>query len=121
MGEVPPRATGSGLMSVQRYVIASGRVRYRARVKSHGRYVVSRVFDRKADAVAWEQDQRRRLRLGEWLDPRRGRVALIQVASDWLASRSALKRRSRESDEAAWRNHIAPTVWEVAHSVDHFR
>jgi hypothetical protein len=34
-------------------------VRYRARIKSHGREVTARVFERKADAVAWEQDQRR--------------------------------------------------------------
>jgi hypothetical protein len=59
-------------MGVQRYVLASGAVRYRARVKSHGRYVATRVFERKTDAVAWDQDQRRRLRLGEWIDPRRG-------------------------------------------------
>jgi integrase len=85
-------------------------------VKSHGQQVLSRVFDRKADAIAWEQDQRQRLRIGEWVDPRRGRVSLAQVAADWLASRSAVKRRSRESDEAAWRNYIAPRFgrWPVA-------
>jgi len=66
------------------------------------------VFNRKADAVAWEQDQRRRLRLGEWIDPRRGEVALSVVAVDWLSSRSSVKRRTRESDEAAWRNYICP-------------
>ena len=69
-------------MGVQRYTLPSGAVRYRARVKSHGREVATRVFDRKADAVAWEQDQRRRLRLGEWIDPRRGQVALSVVAAD---------------------------------------
>jgi hypothetical protein len=33
-----------------------------------------------------------------------------------LGSRTALKRRSRESDEAAWRNYIAPRFgrWPVA-------
>jgi hypothetical protein len=51
-------------MGVQRYVLRSGTVRYRARVKSHGREIAARVFERKGDAVAWEQDQRRRLRLG---------------------------------------------------------
>jgi hypothetical protein len=56
-------------------------------VKSHGRYVATRVFDRKADAVAWEQNQRRRLRLGEWIDARRGQVSLSFVAVDWLGSR----------------------------------
>ena len=56
-------------MGVQRYKLPSGAMRYRARVKWQGRYVATRVFERKADAVAWEQDQRRRLRLGEWIDP----------------------------------------------------
>lgn len=45
-------------MGVQRYTLASGAVRYRARVKSHGREVATRVSERKVDAVAWEQDQR---------------------------------------------------------------
>jgi site-specific recombinase XerD len=74
------------------------------------------VFDRKADAVAWEQDQRRRLRLGEWIDPRRGQVALSVVAAEWLRSRSSVKRRTRKSDEAAWRNYIRPRFgnWPVA-------
>jgi integrase len=103
-------------MGVQRYTLPSGAVRYRARVKSHGREVAARVFDRKADAVAWEQDQRRRLRLGEWIDPRRGQVALSVVAVAWLSSRSSVKRRTRESDEAAWRNYICPRFgnWPVA-------
>src|SRR6516165_6393888 len=95
-------------MGVQRYTLPSGAVRYRARVKSHGRYVATRVFERKADALAWEQDQRRRLRLGEWIDPRRGQVPLSVVAADWLGSRSSVKRRTRESDESAWRNYIGP-------------
>jgi hypothetical protein len=86
---------------VQRYTLPSGAVRYRARVKSQGRYVATRVFERKADAVAWAQDQSQRLRLGEWIDPRRGRVPLSTVAADWLGSRSSVKRRTRESDEAA--------------------
>jgi len=103
-------------MGVQRYMLPSGAVRYRARVKSHGRYVATRVFERKADALAWEQDQRRRLRLGEWIDPRRGQVPLAVVAADWLSSRSSVKRRTRESDEAAWRNYIQPRFgnWPVA-------
>ena len=33
-------------MGVQRYVLRSGMVRYRARVKFHGREVATRVFER---------------------------------------------------------------------------
>jgi len=103
-------------MGVQHYALASGAVRYRARVKSHGREVAARVFERKSDAVAWEQDQRRRLRLGEWIDPRRGKVPLSAVAEDWLCSRGSVKRRTRESDEATWRNYVRPRFgnWPVA-------
>jgi integrase len=92
-------------VSVQRYVKA-GRVRYRARIKHHGREVATQVFDRKNDAVAWEQEQRRRLRLGEWIDPKRGRVPLRSVADDWFESRHSVKRKTREADRAAWNSHI---------------
>jgi integrase len=103
-------------MGVQRCVLRSGAVRYRARVKFHGREVAARVFERRADATAWEQDQRRRLRLGEWTDPRRGRVPLSDVAADWLNSRGSVKRRTRESDESNWRNYVQPRFgnWPVA-------
>ena len=95
-------------MSIQRKVTPDGKVRYRARIKANGREVASRMFERKSDAVAWEQDQRRRLRAGEWLDPRRGQVPLSVVAEMWLESRRTVKRRTLESDRGAWRNYIAP-------------
>ena len=107
------RAAGSGGMSVQRYTSAEGKVRYRARVKHHGREVATRVFDRKRDAEAWEEDQKRRLRLGEWFDPRRGRVALSVVAVDWLDSRQTIKRNSLALEAGAWKRHIEPKFGKV--------
>ena len=95
-------------MSVQRYLTATGKVRYRARVKSSGREVAARVFERRADAVAWEQEQARQLRHADWHDPRRGRVPLEQVAERWLASRSSAKRRTLETDAGNWQRYIAP-------------
>jgi hypothetical protein len=95
-------------VSIQRKVTPDGKVRYRARIKANSREVASRMFDRKSDAAAWEQDQRRRLRAGEWLDPRRGQVPLSVVAEMWLESRRIVKRRTLESDRGAWRNYIAP-------------
>ena len=43
-------------------------------------------------------------------------MPLSAVAVDWLESRSSVKRRTRESDAAAWRNYIAPRFgnWPVA-------
>jgi hypothetical protein len=43
-------------VSIQRKVTPKGKVPYRARIKANGREVASRMFDRKSDAVAWEQD-----------------------------------------------------------------
>jgi integrase len=100
-------------MSVQRYTTKSGKVRYRARVKHHGREVATSVFDRKRDAEDWEDDQKRRLRLGEWHDPRRGQVALSVVAVDWLESRNSLKRKTLALETSAWRNHIEPKFGKV--------
>lgn len=94
-------------MSVQR-TARNGRVRYRARVKHHGREVTSRSFERKRDAEAWEADQTRKLRLGEWFDPRRGRIALAALADDWFESRAAMKRNTRIADRVAWVQHIEP-------------
>ncbi|MBO9521748.1 MAG: hypothetical protein J7518_09440 [Nocardioidaceae bacterium] len=95
-------------MSIQRYTTGSGSVRYRARIKFHSREVATRVFERRRDAEAWEREQKRRLHLGEWFDPRRGRVPLEEVAEEWLAARSAVKRRTRETDESTWRLHVEP-------------
>ena len=95
-------------MSVQRYTTRDGRIRYRARVKHHGREVTTRVFDRKRDAETWQDDQKRKLRLGEWMDPRRGRAPLALVADDWLEARASLKHNTRTADRVAWKRHIEP-------------
>ncbi len=95
-------------MSVQRYLTSTGQVRYRARIKSGGREIARKTFVRRADAVAWEQEQARHLRHSDWHDPRRGRVRLALVADDWLSSRSSMKRRTLETDRGIWRRYIAP-------------
>jgi hypothetical protein len=77
-------------------------------VKSHGREIASRVFTRKSDALAWEQEQTRKLRRGEWIDPKRGHVPLSAVATEWLESRKSKKRRTYEADRADWRLHVGP-------------
>ena len=71
------------------------------------------MFDRKRDAEAWEEDQKRRLRTGEWFDQRRGRVALSVVASAWLHSRQTLKRNSRALEVGAWKRPIEPRFGKV--------
>jgi len=96
-------------VSVQRLVTQGGRVSYRARVKSHGREVATKCFERRADAVAWVSDQTRRIRTGDWVDPRRGRISMGLVADGWLDTRASVKRRTRETDLATWANYVQPT------------
>ena len=108
MGRARARGMDEAEMSIERHARAGGKVRYRARVKWHGSHVASRMFDRRADAVAWHNDQLRRLQLGEWIDPRRGRVSLSFIAEGWIKTRAALKRRTAESDVSAWRLYIEP-------------
>lgn len=100
-------------MSVQKYQTPSGKTRYRARVKSHGREVATRTFTRKRDAQAWEEDQKRRLRMGDWFDPRRGRVPLSTVAVDWIDSRASIKKNSRALELGVWKRHIEPRFGKV--------
>ena len=95
-------------MSVQRITTRTGAVRYKARVKFHGRQVVARQFERKADALAWEKEQTRRLQLGDWTDPRRARVSVGLVAESWLLTRDGVKRRTREADTAVWKRYVEP-------------
>lgn len=96
-------------MSVQRIVNTDGTVRFKARVKSGGRQVATRRFERRTEAIAWEREQVQRLSRGDWIDPSRGRVTLAFIAEGWLTTRSSVKRRTRETDESNWRVHIAPT------------
>ena len=100
-------------MSVQRFTTPSGSLRYRARVKHHGREVARRVFERKRDADAWEEEQKRDLRAGDWIDPRRGRVPLSAVSVAWLESRHSLKRNSRALEVGVWQRHIEPRFGKV--------
>lgn len=57
--------------------------------------------------------------MGEWIDPRRGHVPLSAVAADWLGSRSSVKRRTRESDESAWRELHRSAFRQLAGGLNH--
>lgn len=63
--------------------------KWRARVKAGGRVVADRSFTLKREAVAWEAEQKRRIADGTWVDPKRGRESVRQVADRWLEGRRA--------------------------------
>ncbi|OIJ25224.1 tyrosine-type recombinase/integrase [Nocardioides luteus] len=100
-------------MGVETRTSASGKKSYNARVKWQGRQVASMTFDRKTDAKDWHNEQIRKLRLGEWFDPRRGQVPLDDVAGHWLESLGRLKQSSAREDARNWRNDIRPRFGQV--------
>lgn len=61
--------------------------RWRAIVKSGRRAVASRTFDLKRDAEAWHDLEKRKLSLGEWVDPKAGSLSLGHGLSAWLSVR----------------------------------
>jgi integrase len=84
--------------------------RWRVRVKYQGRVVADRTFDRRTDATKWEAEQRRQLEQGDWVDPGRSKVALVDVVPDWLMHRSqTVAQRTWESDCSAMRLYVLPT------------
>jgi integrase len=96
-------------VSIGSYKTSRGKKRYRVWIYSHGRVVATDTFDRKGDAVAWEQDKYRELRQDDWIDPRRGRAPLHTAADGWMRSRAGLKQRTRDTDEGSWRRYVEPT------------
>ena len=95
-------------MSIGSYETSKGRKRYRVWIYSHGRVIATDTFDRKRDAENWEREQYRRLRQDDWIDPRRGNVALRDVAEAWMRSRAGMKQRTRDTDEGYWRRYVEP-------------
>ncbi|MFS8083258.1 MAG: tyrosine-type recombinase/integrase [Ginsengibacter sp.] len=61
--------------------------RWRVWVKSGRRVVASRTFDRKSDAQAWHEAQKRSLSLGDFVDPRAGRITVREALREWLEER----------------------------------
>lgn len=94
--------------------VASGR--WQARLRgADGRMVSLGCFDRRRDAeealATATVDNRR----GMWVDPRHGRVALRDYATDWVESRpDALRPRTRELYTSILRNHVFPQLGDVS-------
>lgn len=72
---------------IEKRILKSGAVRWKARVKSKGEVVAQRTFQRKADAEAWEREQYRALALRTFVSPQLGRTPVREVAASWLEVR----------------------------------
>lgn len=106
---MPKRRTAGSIRRV-----ASGRWQARMRA-ADGRMVSLGCFDGRRgaeDALATATVDDRR---GMWVDPRRGRIALRDYATDWVESRpDALTLRTQELYRSILRNHVFPQLGDLA-------
>ncbi|MGD8194841.1 tyrosine-type recombinase/integrase [Herbiconiux sp. P18] len=85
--------------------------RWRVKVKSGRNDVASRTFDRKADAEAWEANQKRAMRLGEWINPALGKESLGSVADRWMSSRrNSVASKTLNVEGHSLRAHLPPRL-----------
>jgi hypothetical protein len=83
--------------------------RYRVRVWHESRILATRSFDRRGDAIAWEQEQKQLILMGDFVSPSAGRVSIAHLAESYLEVRKGqVSVRAWESDESALRVHILP-------------
>lgn len=61
--------------------------KFRAQVKSGGKVVADKTFDRKGDAETWEASQKRALLLGDFVDPKAGRETFGKALDRWMIAR----------------------------------
>ena len=81
--------------------------RWQARVKNPDGQWVSRLFDRKADAEAWEASTKTDVRRGDYLDPNGGRTLLVTFGEAYIAS-AGVDESTRKTKSETWRVRVAP-------------
>lgn len=101
---------------IERRILDSGRVRWRVRYRTPEHRQRSRTFDRRADAEAFEDELRGRMRRGEFVDPRRGLVTLTTLWSEYeQGGMTHLRATTQQNYRMAFRhvlNHFG--TWPVA-------
>lgn len=78
----------------QKRISTTGKIRWIGRYRDHAGKAHSKSFDTRREAVAWEEEQRRALRRGEWIDPRSQTITLRTLVTEYqsLASREGTRR-----------------------------
>jgi integrase len=82
--------------------------KWRARYRDPAGREHARHFVRKIDAERWLAGQEIAKARGEWIDPARARVTVADWAPTWLATKSALKAKTRLSYESVLRTWVLP-------------
>lgn len=93
---------------IEKRVSHTGRVSWRLRYRGPDRRQRSRTFTRRRDAEDYEAQVGLEMRRGDWVDPRRGRIALQLMWEEYdRVGPTHLRETTRQNYRSAWRN-IAP-------------
>jgi integrase len=85
--------------------------KWRARVKSKGNVVADQTFKLKHDADTWEAAQKRKLILGEFVDPKAGREPLGNLIDRWLESREGtVASKTHQNDRASLGKRVSASL-----------
>lgn len=68
----------------QKKKTAAGSTRWVGRYRDHQGKEHSKSFDTQREAKAWEAEQQRAMRRGEWLSPEQEKTTLSDLAREWL-------------------------------------
>lgn len=98
--------TSRGVL-LERYNTGAPGVRWRVRLYSGRSYIGSQTFAKKSDAQWWEAEQKRKLALGTYTDPRLGRQSVREWAVKWVES-LAVAPRTKSRYESLLRHHVVP-------------
>jgi hypothetical protein len=98
-------------VSIERRVLSSGEVVWRVRWREGNRNR-SRALGRKADAVAFDAEVKRRARVGELVAIDAGRQRLDEFAGEWMRAygKPNLSARTIKSYAATWDLHVSPRI-----------
>lgn len=83
--------------------------RWRARYRGPDGKERSKHFSRKVDAQRWLDETTSSLLRGEYVDPKRARVTVGDLAGPWLEGRVNLKPKTLVNYESMLRVHVLPT------------
>lgn len=72
----------------------AGKLRWVGRFAPPGGKEISRSFDTRREAKAWEDEQSRAVRRGEWLDPADEKITVGEIFQHWI--NRPLKKRTKE-------------------------
>jgi integrase len=91
-----------------------GRLRWRVRYRDPAGRERAKSFARKQDAERFLQHAEADKLRGQWVDPRRGRTTVGELAERWYETTVTLKPKTREDYRSLLHNHILPAFGDRA-------